>query len=539
MEEVGYVYRSSLSEVEITAFTPVEAASYLYVEFDRPTKGRVLLFVSSVSCEDEICRALRARDLKATVERERAQPELVEEPDFCVKAVPVLDLHTKGRPRTPIPPKSPVYKPSKEILEEAFSVSYSSIGDLYARSPEASWIRLGVLRSKHDVEVRVNVDAVLSKHLAILGSTGSGKSNTVAVLIDRVVSIGGQVLVVDSHGEYVNLELAQGEVLPVQAKINPLQIAPSMLADILIAEPAPEQRRLLRRAIREVNKLYNDFLRGGMQAARSEGMIKAFIEQAEGEIQVEDCDYLKTLYGYLLREMMTQNNKREQERYEKVLSKLEDDMVEFGDIISLEASDPTALLHPGRAVILDVSEMPQKGRDEVVSHVAYQLLRRAARREILPTLLIVEEAHLYLATNLNTRAKRSLEKIAREGRKYGVGLVIVSQRPRGIDPNVLSQVNSICVLRIRQPEDQRHIKESSEWFTEDMYSALPTLETGESVLLGEWVKMPVAVKIDKHEGKKRGVTFSATAAWLKALEEKQKPIDVESQIMEEAERLFS
>ncbi|RLF21918.1 MAG: ATP-binding protein, partial [Thermoprotei archaeon] len=223
-------------------------------------------------------------------------------------------------------------------------------------------------------------------------------------------------------------------------------------------------------------------------------------------------------------------SKKDSHVYDSILLKLEKNIVEY-DVYSTDVVDPVDLLEPGVIVDVDVSRLPDAARDEVVSYVCRQVLQRAMAGRILPTLIVIEEAHLYLRSDVETAAKQAIVRIAREGRKYGVGLLIVSQRPKRLDPDVLSQMNSLCVLKIMQPEDQNYVRQYSEWLTEEMAAALPTLERGEAILLGEWVRMPVAVLIDKHEGKRRGTTISAAKSWLKAKNSRER--EVARQVEEE------
>jgi len=205
---------------------------------------------------------------------------------IVVRASPVVDLTARRRPQIPIPPRTPVYQASKEVLEEAFSICYGAFTELYSDSPLSSWVRIGALRSHRDVEVKVNIDAVLSKHLAVLGSTGSGKSNLVAILVDRVAGLGGQVVIIDSHGEYSDMDVASKDVKLVhfEAKVNPLKVSPVVLASTLIPEAAAtKQRNLLRKAIRELNSLY---LKGGSERAEAEKRIAELIQRADKELEV-------------------------------------------------------------------------------------------------------------------------------------------------------------------------------------------------------------------------------------------------------------
>jgi len=539
LKEVGLVARSTPTDTYIIAYEVPQVASYLYSEAGNL---KVVMVVTGVEAVDEaFTRVFDSKEAEMMAKYAKASGAL----KIVVRASPVVDLTTKRRPQTPIPPRTPVYEASKEVLEEAFSICYGAFTELYSDSPLSSWVRIGVLRSHRDVEVKVNVDAILSKHLAVLGSTGSGKSNLVAVLVDRIANLGGQVIIIDSHGEYSDMDVVSRDVKLVhfEAKVNPLKVNPMVLASTLIPEAtATKQRNLLRKAIRELNSLY---AKSGSERAEAEKKIAELVQKADKELEVEVEDtsgrrYLKALYALIMKMRDSSSSSVRRDVFDSILLKLEKNIVEY-DVYSTDVVDPVDLLEPGTVVDVDVSLLPDAARDEVVSYICRQVLQRAMTERLLPTLIVVEEAHLYLRSDLDSAAKQAIERIAREGRKYGVGLVIVSQRPKGIDPNVLSQINSLCVLKIVQPEDQAYVKQYSEWMTDEMLAALPTLERGEAILLGEWVRMPVAVLIDKHEGKKRGVTTSSVKKWLKGKRDREvklKEVLEEEEMIRRAEEVF-
>lgn len=539
MKEIGLVAKSTPNETYIIAYEAPQVASYLYAEAGNL---KVVMVVTGVEAVDEaFTRVFDSKEAEIMARYAKASGAL----KIVVRASPVVDLTARRRPQIPIPPRTPVYQASKEVLEEAFSICYGAFTELYFDSPLSSWVRIGALRSHRDVEVKVNIDAVLSKHLAVLGSTGSGKSNLVAILVDRVAGLGGQVIIIDSHGEYSDMDVASKDVKLVhfEAKVNPLKVSPVVLASTLIPEAAAtKQRNLLRKAIRELNSLYS---KSGSERAEAEKRIAELIQRADKELEVEVEDssgrrYLKALYALIMKMRDSSSSLAKRDVFDSILLKLEKSIVEY-DVYSTDVVDPVDLLEPGTIVDVDVSLLPDIARDEVVSYICRQVLQRAMSGRLLPTLIVVEEAHLYLKSGSDGAAKQAIERIAREGRKYGVGLVIVSQRPKGIDPNVLSQVNSLCVLKIVQPEDQAYVKQYSEWLTDEMLAALPTLERGEAILLGEWVRMPVAVLIDKHEGKRRGVTASSVKRWIKAKEAKKaelKELVEEEEMVRRAEEVF-
>ncbi|MEM0374519.1 MAG: ATP-binding protein, partial [Sulfolobales archaeon] len=132
-----------------------------------------------------------------------------------------------------------------------------------------------------------------------------------------------------------------------------------------------------------------------------------------------------------------------------------------------------------------------------------------------------EEAHIFLSKNDNTLTKYWASRIAREGRKFGIGLVVVSQRPKGLDENILSQMTNKIILKIVEPTDKKYILESSDNLTEDLVEQLSSLDVGEAIIIGKIVKLPAIVKIDKFEGKLLGTDPDMVSEWKKVSEEEE------------------
>ena len=119
----------------------------------------------------------------------------------------------------------------------------------------------------------------------------------------------------------------------------------------------------------------------------------------------------------------------------------------------------------------------------------------------------------------------------REGRKFGVSLIIVSQRPSRVDQDVLSQMGSLAVSRITQPKDQSYIVDSSELVTEELASNLPSLNVGETILLGQWVTLPSMTKIDKVEEKLLGADIDAVSEWREDVRLKNVAVEKTSELI--------
>jgi len=183
-------------------------------------------------------------------------------------------------------------------------------------------------------------------------------------------------------------------------------------------------------------------------------------------------------------------------------------------------------IKPAKANILNMLEFTEKQANVAIAYYLDEILddRKRAMRTMgdkgeqkvrfrAPVICAIEEAHAFIPAGEESETAYIASKVAREGRKFGMALVIVSQRPRRVDQDVLSQMGSFAIMKLTNPEDQEHIKEASEAISEDLLKNLPSLNVGEAVLLGEWVSIPSVVKVDHVAEKKTGADISATALW--------------------------
>ena len=125
----------------------------------------------------------------------------------------------------------------------------------------------------------------------------------------------------------------------------------------------------------------------------------------------------------------------------------------------------------------------------------------------------MEEAHILAPKNRNPSSKYWISRVAREGRKFGLGLCLVSQSPKSVDPDALSQANNMIILRLVEPQDQRHVQSASESLSEDLVKQLPSLNVGEAIVLGLMVKVPTLVKIDEFKGRTVGDDINIIDQW--------------------------
>ncbi len=162
--------------------------------------------------------------------------------------------------------------------------------------------------------------------------------------------------------------------------------------------------------------------------------------------------------------------------------------------------------------VFDLSGIPVAVVDDLVGAVLRILydalfwgrLKPEGGRE-RPLLVVLEEAHVYLGSGLKSRAAIAARRIAKEGRKYGVGLMLVSQRPSEVDPTILSQCGTMIALRLTNDTDRAQVTSCASDNLKGLFSMLPVLRTGEALIVGEAVNMPVRAIIDRPpEGRRPG-----------------------------------
>ena len=130
-----------------------------------------------------------------------------------------------------------------------------------------------------------------------------------------------------------------------------------------------------------------------------------------------------------------------------------------------------------------------------------------------PLFFVVEEAHILAPQNRSSNSKYWITRIAREGRKFGLGLCLVSQSPKSVDAETLSQANNMIILRLVEPKDQKHVQTASESLSEDLVKQLPSLNIGEALVLGLMTKVPTLVKINEFKGRQRGGDLDIIEQW--------------------------
>jgi len=485
MSAIGIVAaESSTDSFPFFASRPVKVGEYVVVG---TPEGDALGFVESSIIRSELMAT--AGNYIAATEASKASSQNPRDKGYraVARVLGLVSELRNGRvymPSVPPVPGNEVNEASSELLTAIFSRN------------GRSFIRVGSLLRNADVNVSVDLNMVASRHLAILATTGSGKSNLLALIAKRVNDVYGTMVIFDYHGEYSELKISRAT--HAQPKINPRNLESEELAELLdISSTASRQRSLLSSVLTNEVRESGDFW-GALNGALNE------IINDEGS-DPEDVRRARRLIEII-----------ERARSRK------------GKILDPEIGDPLDQVKPNYINVIDMAELTETQASIIISYYLSELLedRKMAQRQRMsgaqgrvrfsaPVIVAIEEAHAFLPSDKESMsdARRVASKVAREGRKFGLSLIVVSQRPSRVDQDILSQMGSLAVMRITQPKDQNYILESSELMSEDLVNYLPSMNVGEAILLGQWVALPSIVKIEKVDEKLTGADIDAVKQW--------------------------
>ena len=401
-----------------------------------------------------------------------------------------------------------------------YTTTQNDLKQVYAR-PAVSSVRIGTIYQDQTLPAFISTDDLLGKHFAILGTTGSGKSCAVALILRAILAqhASGHALLLDLHNEYGRAFADCAEILgPGSLELPYWLLNFEEIREIMIGSGQDNREAdvvILKGAILEAKRRYRsddaktDHISADTPVPYRLSDVTQQIDEALGKLDkpTDSAPYLR------LKERFStlQSDKRFSFMFQGLT--VRDNMTA---ILSRLFRVPVA----GKPVtILDLSGVPSEILNVVVSLVCRLTFDFALWSDrALPILLVCEEAHRYVSQDATLgfeATKRALGRIAKEGRKYGVSLCVVSQRPSDLAVGILSQCNTIFAMRMSNQKDQEFVRGTLSESALGLLDSLPTLRTGEAIVVGEGVSVPVRVRFDilPDERKPLSGTASFSAAW--------------------------
>ena len=438
-------------------------------------------------------------------------------------------------------------------------------------------ISVGQIAAASGIPANISVASLVTRHSAVVGSTGAGKSNLVTVLMETVSDgslPNARTIVIDPHGEYatalgdkakvfrIRPNEQKGEIplrvpfwaLPFselqQLTLGGLQpnhetaIRDQVLdmkitsAEYLATPPLPETLTADSPIPFSIKKLWYELDKYERMTFETSGnqqtADKAYKPEKTGDPSELRSDVYPTASPYNEKPYKNSKKRNIERHLEMMRSRLKDAQFSFlftpgggyepdldgkveHDLDNL-ASDWVG--HEKPITILDVSGLPSEILPTIVGtmlRIVYDILFWAQDLPIggrqQPLLVVIDEAHRFIPEGEDTSAHRTLSVIAKEGRKYGIGLMLVTQRPSEIDSVALSQCGSLIALRLTNSSDRNKVQAAVPDDLGGLIEQLPSLRTGEGVFLGEIMPIPSRVRVRKAKHKPVGDDPKLPDAW--------------------------
>ncbi|MEM8743338.1 MAG: ATP-binding protein [Pseudomonadota bacterium] len=392
-----------------------------------------------------------------------------------------------------------IHLPSRKVLEKAF----------YFGSFDG--VEIGRIHQDPSIPAVIKVNEMLGKHFAILGSTGTGKSCAVALILRQFLAKQpkSHIVLVDPHNEYGGCFEAQGHVLRLDNLRLPFWFLnfEEMVQIVLGGDQEfGSEIELLREFIPAAKRQF------AANAGRESRLLQRSVTRRERySVDVPVPYRISDLVDLIRNQMGLLETQKDLRPYKHLIARIEGVM-----------QDPRYAFMFGKMMIEDnlgeilkqIFRIPVQGKpitiiqltglpEEIINVVVSILARLAFDLAVwsdgqVPITLVCEEAHRYVPRDKEVGfepTKRIISRIAKEGRKYGVALCVVSQRPGDIDPTILSQCSTIFAMRLSNERDQKIVKSAVSDAAESMLRFLPSLGTRETITFGEGVTLPSRIML--------------------------------------------
>jgi len=393
---------------------------------------------------------------------------------------------------------------------------------IYAK-PDNPTIKIGSVAQAKSLPAHLQINDLLGKHFAVLGTTGSGKSCSLALILQAIIEEcpNAHIVLLDPHNEYPAAFTDKAELIdPTTLEIPHWLLNLEESIELFVGKTefaATSQTNILKDAILKARKEFPDQV----------------LESDKITVDTPVPYKLGDIVGSITAISASLSQSRA-ESHNKILNKIEllrsDKRFEFllrpddgvSDNLSTLLSKMLRIPHSDRPLsIIDLSGVPSDVVDVVVSVLCRLIFDFAlwnTDRSQSPLLFVCEEAHRYAPRSEKAAfqpTRQALARIAKEGRKYGVGLALVTQRPSELSESILSQCNTIIALRMSNEADQNYVRKALPDSVKSLVETLPALRNKEALVVGEGTVVPVRVLFDEiPEGKKpssENVDFSK--AW--------------------------
>lgn len=461
------------------------------------------------------------------------------------------------------------------VEDEVHLVTLEDLEIVYGGLEDKNSITVGNISLAESLPAKIDIDKFLTRHCVLVGSTGSGKSNAVSVIVNSISQKkefkSPRILIIDPHGEYSSTLTGNSQVYKINADVAKKE------RELQIPFWALPFEELLKSFRGKLSDTQNDYLREKILDLKLKASNHLTTKPRNGAITVDSPipfslkkmwfdldDFERQTYSDTQRTIltsMTQTGDAENllsnlyqpatttnsapylnvrakgvlNFLESVRNRLIDKSYEF--LFQPRDYEPSLdgkcnkdldvllsewLGSEKSITVLDLSGIPS----EIMTSISGTLLKIiydalfwgqnlnvGGRKQ--PILIVLEEAHNYLKAGEDSISSRTVQAISKEGRKYGIGLLLVTQRPSELDETVLSQCGTLIALRMYNQRDRGHVSSSIQDDLNNITDLLPSLRTGEALIIGEGVKIPSRIKFYKMPDSPKSSDPNVSVEWSK------------------------
>lgn len=430
------------------------------------------------------------------------------------------------------------------IMKDEMLTSFMSV--ISQEGAEAQYpLCMGSYAISDEAKAWIDGNKLFQRHAVITGSTGSGKSYTVAVLVEQIASLpSSDAVVFDVHGEYSTLahpnikhyrvagpsDSVGGNILFLPYWLLSYEEMLSLVLDRSDSN-APNQAMLFNKyVVKGKQELLHEIGQDSIaEAITVDSPIPFSIEKLIDTLQALDIEEVPgaragttkhgDYFGKLTRFVQRLDAKIKDKRLNFMFSP-DEALLKYEYLNTLCETLLLSASNGGGVKIIDFSEVPSDILPLIISLVArliFTVQQWTDREKIHPIAIFCDEAHLYLPQNVQKSSDQAsvdnFERIAKEGRKYGVGLVVVTQRPSEVSRTILSQSGNFIAMRLTNAEDQSIIKKLLPDSLGNFADLLPVLDIGEALVVGDASLLPSRIMVSEPNNKPRSDTVKFWTQW--------------------------
>jgi len=383
-------------------------------------------------------------------------------------------------PRTPLKAGSVVYRADEELIKRVVGLEEHRETGAY----------IGLL-SGHDIRVELDINLMVQKHVCILSKTGGGKSYCSGAIIEELMKHNVTVCVIDPHGEYASMK-HKGTVKKTTRDFG---VTPRGYDDKIV-EFATDTT--INKGARPLKFTLHNLDAREILGLTNIKNVRSFLTMLRKAV-----DILKeTKENYSLQDIIAVLEQSGEASVGTLITELE--YLNEIDVFADQGTKIDELIQKGKCTIINLRGTPPDIQELIVNRIGNALFELRKLDKVPPMMVVVEEAHNFCPQQGQAACSKIFRTIASEGRKFGLGLMIITQRAAKVDKNVLSQCNTQIILKVTNPNDLKAIAASIEGLTEGMEDEIQRLPIGSAIITGGGVSMPLLVEIRPRESKHGG-----------------------------------